>query len=673
MSDLSDSQQLGSGGRAFDGESDQERDNFLPTDISEMEAAEIELGPMSSVDIERMVQELAEPGTIDIRDSESTVSARDYLIHTRHAPDIEVEEVEEEWTTPVRESGGEEEEAEGSGTDSVDDSQLNEPFSCEDLVSRVAKSDFTTFVRLNLLRLAFQRPKPSQRAHLPFTNPAIIPTEDVVISIPILRCGVSVPFHPFVAAILRRYDVSPFQLTPNSYRTVLAFYAMYMEYAHRAPSVEEFSYFYDIKSVGLHNGFYCFSKWATSEINGVEGMVSNMGDWKSKWFYVFKVPGIRTDFNRRPNRPARPTLDANKKGVAEILGSLPVQDRDWRLLCTTAKLREHQLIPENASLQREPVYKEPSEKQQERIDKRLSKQTPRQTSGNSSFCYKLTGRIVIFTYLSFFLVDMTFLKSAPVLKIKQKGGTPATSPVVAQKRKSDVMTSLAADSSKKLAKTTQDKGKKVVIDSPVRARDFLAMQEKLLTEIPYEDLVTRSTELAVQSMALFMKAAATPSKETDSLKRQNAHFQENIKKLKQEVARMEELNKAKEKELEELSRAKEQVELELKKSQTTIVEMTRDLGAEKESGKKQYDQAVSDYIYTTLSKVPDFDFSLLGAEAAEMAEAFRAMSPTQTQGGGGNLPDEIEGVQAEEVENEVVSKIADEAAPDETTPVAPDA
>ncbi|XP_060974639.1 uncharacterized protein LOC133039725 [Cannabis sativa] len=229
---------------------------------------------------------------------------------------------------------------------------------------------------------------------------------------------------------------------------------------------------------------------------------------------------------------------------------------------------------------------------------------------------------------------MTFLKSAPVLKIKQKGGTPASSPVVAQKRKSDVMTSLAADSSKKLAKTTQDKGKKVVIDSPVRPRDFLAMQEKLLAEIPYEELVSRSTELAVQSVALFMKAATTPSKETDSLKRQNAHFQENIKRLKQEVAKMEELHK----ELEEVNRAKEQLELELKKSQDTIAEMARDLEAEKESGKTTCDQP-----------------------------SFRSMSPTRTQG---NLPDEIEGVQAEEVENEVVSKIVDEAAPDETTPAA---
>ncbi|KAM6543766.1 hypothetical protein CsatB_008213 [Cannabis sativa] len=604
---------------------------------------------MSSVEIEKMVQELTEPGAIDIRDSESTVSARDYLIRTRQAPDIEVEEVEEGWTTPVRESGGEEEEAEGSGTDSVDDSQLNEPFSCEDLVSRVVKSDFTTFVRLNLLRLAFQSPKPSQRAHLPFTNPAIIPTEDVVISIPILRCGVSVPFHPFVAAILRRYDVSPFQLTPNINGRLL-------------------------KSTGLRGWF---RTWVTGSQNGftflrflgseptliADPVCRIFVDLDKVCYSVFRDLLLTRSFVVIADRPARPTLNAHKKGVAEILGSLPVQDRDWRLLCTTAKLREHKLIPENASLQREPVYKEPSERQQERIDKRLSKQTPRETSGNSSFRYNVMSRVVIFTYLSFMLVDMTFLKSAPVLKIKQKGGTPASSPVVAQKRKSDVMTTLAADSSKKLAKTTQDKGKKVVIDSPVRPRDFLAMQEKLLAEIPYEELVSRSTELAAQSVALFMKAVATPSKETDSLKRQNAHFQENIKRLKQEVAKMEELHK----ELEEVNRAKEQLELELKKSQDTIAEMARDLEAERESGKKQYDQAVSDYIYTTLSKVPDFDFSLLGDEAAEMAEAFRSMSPTRTQG---NLPDEIEGVQAEEVENEVVSKIVDEAAPDETTPAA---
>ncbi|KAM6560626.1 hypothetical protein CsatA_029865 [Cannabis sativa] len=582
-----------------------------------------------------MVQELAEPGAIDIRDSESTVSARDYLIHSRHAPDVEVEETDDDWTTPARESGEEEEEAEGSGTDSVDDTQLNEPFSCEDLVSRVTKSDLSTFTRLNLLRLASLRPKPTQRAHLPFTNPAIIPREHVVISIPILRCGVSVPFHPFIVAILKRYVVSPFQLTPNSYRTALAFYAMYMEYVHRAPSVEEFSYFYDIKSVGLYNGFYCFSEWATSKINGVEGMVSNMGDWKSKWFFIFKVPGIRTDFNRRPNRPSRPTLDATRREIAEVLGSLPVQDRDWRLLCTIAKLREHKLIPENASLWREPVYNEPSEKQQERIDKRLSKQTPRPSS------------------------EMTFLKSAPMLNRKLKPGTAATSPVTSQKRKGDVVVTPIADSSKRPAKGIQEKGKRVVIDPAVQARHVLYLQERFVSDeflskidkASSEELLPRAAELASQFMATFVKAFAARPKEVELAKKHIAQLQEDIKKLKQDAS-------SKVKKLEELRKAKEQVELEAK---AKIEEMSRDLETEKENGKKQYDQAVSDYIYTTLSKVLDFDFSILGAEAAEMAEAFRAMSPTPTQGGGGNLLEETEVAEVEEVENEVASKVADES------------
>uniref|UniRef100_A0A803PB91 Uncharacterized protein n=1 Tax=Cannabis sativa TaxID=3483 RepID=A0A803PB91_CANSA len=84
-------------------------------------------------------------------------------------------------------------------------------------------------------------------------------------------------------------------------------------------------------------------------------------------------------------------------------------------------------------------------------------------------------------------------------------------------------------------------------------------------------------------------------------------------------------------------------------SQSKVEELARNLETEKENGKKQYDQAVSDYIYTTLSKVPDFDFSILGAEATEMVEAFRPMSPTQTQECGGNLfPEEAETADAEE-------------------------
>lgn len=51
-----------------------------------------------------------------------------------------------------------------------------------------------------------------------------------------------------------------------------------------------------------------------------------------------------------------------------------------------------------------------------------------------------------------------------------------------------------------------------------------------------------------------------------------------------------------------------------------------------------------------------------------MAEAFRAMLPTPTQGGGENLLEETEVAKVEEVENEAVSKVADGS-----VPVAPNA
>uniref|UniRef100_A0A803Q734 Uncharacterized protein n=1 Tax=Cannabis sativa TaxID=3483 RepID=A0A803Q734_CANSA len=155
---------------------------------------------------------------------------------------------------------------------------------------------------------------------------------------------------------------------------------------------------------------------------------------------------------------------------------------------------------------------------------------------------------------------MTFLKQAPVLNRKPKTRTATTSPIVPQKRKSDVVATPVADSSMK----------------------------------------------------------------------QITQLQERNKKLKQDA-------NSKDKDLENLQKSKEQVELQAKLSQSKVEELSRDFKTEEENGKKQYDQAIFDYIYTTFSKVPDFDFSILGAEAAEMAEAFRVMSPTQTQGCGGNL------------------------------------
>uniref|UniRef100_A0A803QNM0 Uncharacterized protein n=1 Tax=Cannabis sativa TaxID=3483 RepID=A0A803QNM0_CANSA len=376
---------LDSGGGAFPDEQNKSA-SFIRTSISKEEvrvARDARLGSLSTNEIDMMVQELPKPGTIEIHDSESTVSAPKHLTHSRHVPDIEVKKMGEDWEVPDRESE-EEENAEASETDSVDNAQLNEPFSCEALVSRVPKSNLHTFIRLNLLRLRTMAPSASQRPHLPFTNPAIIPTEDVVVSVPIL----------------------------------------------------------------------CY-------------------------------------------RPVQHVLDLARKEIVEVLGSLSVQDRDWQLLCTNAKLREHKLIPEDASLHLEPVYKEPSKKQKERIDKRLSKQTSRPTS------------------------EMTFLKQAPLLNRKPKARTVTTSPIIPQKRKSEAVKTRVADSSKKQVKGT-----------------------------PPKKLMLRSTKLASQFIAMFSKAFVASTKEVDLLRKHNTLLQENVRKLKLDAT-------SKEKDVKNLQKAKE--------------------------------------------------------------------------------------------------------------------
>uniref|UniRef100_A0A803Q2J7 Uncharacterized protein n=1 Tax=Cannabis sativa TaxID=3483 RepID=A0A803Q2J7_CANSA len=155
-----------------------------------------------------------------------------------------------------------------------------------------------------------------------------------------------------------------------------------------------------------------------------------------------------------------------------------VQDHDCHLLCTSAKLREHKLIPPDAKLQREK-YQAPS-----------------------------------FTR-----------------KPKVNIATPTTTP---QNRKSEVTKTPVVDLSKKLQKVAQDKGKKVMMDLATKARTFMALQEKFVSDdfvakvkgAPTEDLLSRSAELALQIMTVYSQALGASIKDLDFLKKQNLALQE---------------------------------------------------------------------------------------------------------------------------------------------------
>uniref|UniRef100_A0A803PJ24 Uncharacterized protein n=1 Tax=Cannabis sativa TaxID=3483 RepID=A0A803PJ24_CANSA len=148
MSDFSDIQLCKSGDGDFANESPKSN-SFIPTSLSEDEvpARSAQEGLLSTGKINHIVQELEGPITIEVRGSESTVSAQGTFIHPQAIPDTEVKEMGENFEFPackVEDDGKE------SESDSIENAPLNELFSYKHSISRVRKFDLTTFKRLKL-------------------------------------------------------------------------------------------------------------------------------------------------------------------------------------------------------------------------------------------------------------------------------------------------------------------------------------------------------------------------------------------------------------------------------------------------------------------------------------------------------------------------------------------
>ena len=65
----------------------------------------------------------------------------------------------------------------------------------------------------------------------------------------IIQGGVSIPLHPFLVEVLDYFNLVPFQFTPNSIGTMVAFYIAFMEVDIGEPFVVEFTYIYCIKAL----------------------------------------------------------------------------------------------------------------------------------------------------------------------------------------------------------------------------------------------------------------------------------------------------------------------------------------------------------------------------------------------------------------------------------------
>ncbi|KAL2252585.1 UNVERIFIED_CONTAM: hypothetical protein Sindi_0053200 [Sesamum indicum] len=102
--------------------------------------------------------------------------------------------------------------------------------------------------------------------------------------------GLRLPLAPYVSQILRRLELCPMQLSPNSIRHIIIFVILMRIYRYE-PSFDNFwsLYSFTTSARSADNGFYYLS--ARKECRYLAPLTSNVGPWKKRFIFVHPPPG----------------------------------------------------------------------------------------------------------------------------------------------------------------------------------------------------------------------------------------------------------------------------------------------------------------------------------------------------------------------------------------------
>lgn len=87
--------------------------------------------------------------------------------------------------------------------------------------------------------------------------------------------------HPFLRQVIEWYDVVPLQLSPNSYKLILALFILYHDLKYPPPTMEEISYFYSLRK----------SDHSSKHVKNL----------KEPFFYLYDVERVGINFKTKPS------------------------------------------------------------------------------------------------------------------------------------------------------------------------------------------------------------------------------------------------------------------------------------------------------------------------------------------------------------------------------------
>lgn len=130
----------------------------------------------------------------------------------------------------------------------------------------------------------YVRPPPHLRPHRFDIGNIWIPRD--VLTVMHIPYGVGAPLHPWLRQLCNWFKIEPIQLSPNSFRSSIGLYIMYMDEKFPEPSMRELCYFFSIQKSGI--GYFHLVAWRVHMSKGFnEGRISHIKGWKEKFIYVF--------------------------------------------------------------------------------------------------------------------------------------------------------------------------------------------------------------------------------------------------------------------------------------------------------------------------------------------------------------------------------------------------
>ena len=111
--------------------------------------------------------------------------------------------------------------------------------------------------------------------------------------------GVTAPLPQYYVDLCDWFEVTPIQLSPNSYMLADGLYILFNKVNLGAPSMREVSYFFRLAQ-SQPGYFYLVVQQEHNKKGLSEGRNTHVKKWKDTFFYVYNTSRVTTQFNPNP-------------------------------------------------------------------------------------------------------------------------------------------------------------------------------------------------------------------------------------------------------------------------------------------------------------------------------------------------------------------------------------